>query len=122
MANPVGWFEIYVDDIQRAKKFYEGVFQTRLTRLESSELEMWAFPLNKNQPGSSGSLIHMPGFSPGRNSIIIYFNCKDCSTEESRIPTLGGSIVKPKFSIGHNGFITLAYDTEGNMIGLHSML
>lgn len=25
--NPVGWFEIYVQDMERAKKFYETVFQ-----------------------------------------------------------------------------------------------
>ncbi|MGZ3749502.1 MAG: VOC family protein, partial [Pseudobdellovibrionaceae bacterium] len=28
--NPVGWFEIYVQDLDRAKKFYESVFQLKL--------------------------------------------------------------------------------------------
>lgn len=28
--NPVGWFEIYVHDMERARKFYEEVFQVRL--------------------------------------------------------------------------------------------
>ena len=31
--NPVGWFEIYVDDIARAKKFYEEVLQLQLQPL-----------------------------------------------------------------------------------------
>lgn len=122
MANPVGWFEIYVDDMQRAKKFYEGVFQTRLSQLESANIEMWGFPLSMMQPGASGSLVHMPGFSAGRNSTIVYFSCKDCSTEEKRILQFGGRIEKPKFSIGQYGYITLGYDTESNMIGLHSLL
>ena len=26
MNNPVGWFEIYVEDMDRAKAFYEAVF------------------------------------------------------------------------------------------------
>lgn len=121
MPNPVGWFEIYVDDMQRAKKFYEGVFQSRLTKLESSNIEMWGFPLNMRQPGTSGSLVHIPGFPAGRNSTVVYFSCKDCSTEEKRIVEFGGRIEKTKFSIGQFGFITLAYDTEGNMIGLHSL-
>lgn len=121
MANPVGWFEIYVDDMQRAKKFYEGVFQNRLMRLDSSGIEMWGFPLNKMHPGTSGSLVHIPGFPAGRNSTVVYFSCKDCSTEEKRIAEFGGRIEKTKFSIGQYGFITLAYDTEGNMIGLHSL-
>jgi len=33
----------------------------------------------------------------------------------------GGKIVKEKFSIGEYGHIALVTDTEGNMIGLHSM-
>ena len=35
--------------------------------------------------------------------------------------SLLGKIVKEKFSIGQHGHIALATDTEGNMIGLHSM-
>ncbi|MBK8187062.1 MAG: VOC family protein [Cellvibrio sp.] len=121
MSNPVGWFEIYVDDMQRAKTFYEGVFQSPLTKLESPDIQMWAFPLNMLHTGASGSLVHMPGFSAGRNSVIVYFTCKDCATEEKRIIQFGGRIEKTKFSIGQYGFIALGYDTEGNMIGLHSL-
>lgn len=121
MNNPVGWFEIYVDDINRAKSFYQCVFNKTLERLESPDIEMWAFPMNMNGFGASGSLVHMPGFSPARNSVIIYFSSADCAIEEERIIEFGGRIEKSKFSIGQYGFITLAYDTEGNMIGLHSL-
>ena len=34
--NPVRWFEIYVQDMDRARKFYETVFQTELQRLEAT--------------------------------------------------------------------------------------
>ena len=30
--NPVGWFEIYVTDMARAKAFYETVFATTCSR------------------------------------------------------------------------------------------
>ena len=33
----------------------------------------------------------------------------------------GGKIQKEKMSIGDYGFIVLVLDTEGNLIGLHSM-
>ena len=121
MNNPVGWFEIYVDDINRAKAFYQGVFGKTLERLASPDIEMWAFPMNMNGFGASGALVHMPGFSPARNSVIIYFSCADCAHEEQRILECGGRIEKTKFSIGQYGFISLGYDTEGNMIGLHSI-
>lgn len=120
-ANPVGWFEIYVDDMDRAKQFYESVFSVSLSQLSSDHIDMWAFPMDMERFGASGSLVRMPGFSPGRNSVIIYFSCEDCAVEEEKIRAIGGKIEKTKFSIGQYGFITLAYDTEGNMIGLHSI-
>lgn len=121
MANPVGWFEIYVDNIDRAKKFYESVFSVSLERLHSPEIEMWSFPMAMDKFGASGALVHMPGFSPARNSVIIYFSCENCEIEGDKIRQFGGKIEKSKFSIGQYGFIALGYDTEGNMIGLHSM-
>lgn len=120
-SNPVGWFEIYVDDMDRAKKFYESVFQVKLEKLNSPELEMWAFPMNMGGMGASGSLVRMEGFSAGRNSILVYFNCADCAVEEGLAAAAGGKIQRQKMSIGEYGFISLIYDTEGNMIGLHSM-
>jgi uncharacterized protein len=53
--------------------------------------------------------------------VLIYFTCEDCANEESRVVSAGGKIEKEKFSIGDYGFISLVYDTEGNMFGLHSM-
>ena len=119
--NNVGWFEIYVDDMTRARSFYETVIGTKLERLPGPDVEMWAFPMDEQAPGSPGSLVHMPGFPVGGNSTVVYFTCEDCAQEESRVVGAGGRIEKEKFSIGPYGFISLVYDTEGNMIGLHSM-
>ena len=117
--NPVGWFEIYVDDMERAKKFYETVLNVKLEKLPV-DIEMLTFPMSQDAPGSPGSLVHMPGFPAGNNSVLIYFTCEDSAVEESRVEGAGGRIGKPKFSIGEHGFISLVYDTEGNMFGLHS--
>ncbi|MGB7209655.1 MAG: VOC family protein [Pyrinomonadaceae bacterium] len=121
MANAVGWFEIYVDDMARARTFYEAVLNTKLEKLEGPDVEMYNFPMDGEATGASGALVHMDGFSAGGNSTLVYFICEDCANEESRVATAGGKIEKEKFSIGPFGFISLVYDTEGNMIGLHSM-
>ena len=63
--NPVGWFEIYVQDMPRAKAFYTAVFGTQFQNLESSEIEMWAFPMEGDVPGATGSLVRMAGFPSG---------------------------------------------------------
>lgn len=119
--NPVGWFEIYVDDMARAKAFYETVFQTALEKLHSDAIDMWAFPMQTDLWGAAGSLVKMDGFSAGRNSTLVYFSCDDCAVEQSRAEKAGGRLQRGKFSIGQYGFIALVFDTEGNMIGLHSM-
>jgi len=119
--NPVGWFEIYVQEMERAKNFYASVLQATLERLNSPGIEMWAFPMNMGNPGASGALVKMPGFPSGGNSTLVYFSCVDCATEASRVVEAGGRIQKEKFSIGEYGFVALALDTEGNMFGLHSL-
>lgn len=119
--NPVGWFEMYVQDMARARQFYEAVFGVTLERLNSPDIEMFAFPMDMDAPGSAGALVHMPGMASGGNSTMIYFNCDDCSVEGGRVAGAGGRVHRDKLSIGEYGFIVLAVDTEGNMFGLHSM-
>ncbi len=119
--NPIIWFEIYVQDMDRAKEFYESVFQTKLKRIDSPETDMWSFPTQMDQTGTSGALVKMEGVHSGGNSTIVYFTCDDCAVEEARAEQLGAMIHQKKISIGEYGFISLLFDTEGNMIGLHSM-
>jgi uncharacterized protein len=120
MKNPVGWFEIYVSEMERAKAFYRDVFAADFTRLPNLSAEVQAFTMNPEGYGASGALVHMPGFTVGSNSVIVYFNCLDCSVTAARAVVAGGRLQKPKTSIGPHGFIALVYDTEGNLIGLHS--
>ena len=119
--NPVGWFEIYVQDLDRAKKFYESVFQLKLEKLNSPEIGMWAFPMDMNRWGAGGALVKMEEISSGGNSTLVYFSCEDCSIEERRAAQFGGRVQRNKMSIGEYGFVSLVFDTEGNMFGLHSL-
>ncbi|GGO68605.1 VOC family protein [Bowmanella pacifica] len=121
MTNPVGWFEIYVQDLQRAKEFYESVLALSLEKLPVAEFEMWAFPSEMTQYGAAGALVCMPGVASGGNSTLVYFSCQDCATEESRVVQAGGQVQRSKMSIGQYGFISLVLDPDGNMIGLHSL-
>lgn len=121
--KPVGWFEIYVKDMQRAKAFYEAVLATQLEKLESSDpgMEMWAFPGAMDQGnGASGALVAMKGGPSGGNGTVVYFSCEDCATEAGRVSSNGGKVTQDKFPIGQYGFAALITDTEGNLIGMHS--
>ena len=123
--NPVVWFEIYVDDIKRAQKFYESVFEVEITDLPTpgtveSSMKMMAFPMEMNGAGASGALVKMEGFKAGGNSTLVYFASDDCAIEEKRIEKAGGKVFQEKQSLGEFGFMVLATDTEGNMFGIHS--
>jgi len=120
-SNPVVWFEIYVQDMERARKFYEAVLGFSLEKLNTPDMEMWAFPMAMDKSGAGGALVKMNGVPSGGNSTLIYFTCADCAVEAARVVPAGGRIQREKMSIGEYGFIALAIDTEGNMFGLHSM-
>jgi len=124
-ANPFRWIEIYVQDMSRAKKFYESVLQLKLEQLTppdtGAKIELWAFPMEKDKVGAGGALVKMDGVASGGNSVIAYFGCADCAIEAAQVVKAGGKIHREKFSIGQHGHIALVYDTEGNMFGLHSM-
>lgn len=126
--NPVGWFEIYVSDMTRARNFYETVLNIQMQPLPTPDsmqggFEMLMFPsdMENQAPGSGGTLCRMDGFQPGAGGTLIYFSCEDCGEEASRAAAAGGQVFREKFSIAPYGFISLIIDTEGNMIGLHSM-
>jgi uncharacterized protein len=119
--NPVGWFEIYVQDMERAKTFYQKTLEVTFERLESPGIELWAFPMKMDAGGAAGALVKMEGKDSGVGGTLIYFSCEDCAVEAARAAENGGKIQKEKISIGEYGFIVLVSDSEGNLIGLHSM-
>lgn len=123
--NPVGWFEIYVQNMERVRTFYQNVFQVTLEPLPAPgpDLEMFAFPpvMAPDNPGCASALVKMEGKDSGGGGTIIYFSCEDCGVEISRVQSNGGQVHFDKMPIGEYGFIAMFLDPDGNMIGLHSM-
>lgn len=124
--NPVVWFEIYVQDMARAQRFYEAVFQCTLQPLATPAgldggMQMLSFPGDMSTTGAAGMLVKMEGVPSGGGGTLVYFACEDCAVEQGRVAAAGGQVSKPKFSIAPHGHIALVVDTEGNCIGLHSM-
>ena len=117
--NPITWCEIYVQDMDRAKRFYESVFQVKMEKLESPGVVMWAFPMAMDTVGASGALVKIEGVESGGSGTIPYFHCDEVAVESERVINAGGKVHKPKMSIGQYGFMALVVDTEGNMIGFH---
>jgi predicted enzyme related to lactoylglutathione lyase len=119
-VNPVGWFDIHVSDLDRAKQFYEIVFNVKLTDLPIEWGRQSFFPFDPQKPNISGALVEHKDKNSNGNNTVIYFETEDCIAEEKRIEQAGGKVVQTKMNIGDFGFISIFIDTEGNTIGLHS--
>lgn len=129
-SNPVVHFEIYVQDMSRAKAFYESVLGVTLEKMPAPtaemDMNMWFFPMDKetgmNRYGAGGMLVKMEGFPSGGVGTLVYFACDDCAVQAARATAHGGRLCKEKTPIGEHGFFALAQDTEGNTVGFHSMV
>ncbi len=120
----VGWFDIYVEDMERAQAFYETVLDTELSPMadpSNPTAQMRVFGDDFTSHGAGGALVELDHAKPGPGGSMVYFSCDDCAVEETRVTAAGGSIVRSKFPIGEHGFVSIVTDTEGNMIGLHSV-
>jgi uncharacterized protein len=119
-VNPVGWFDLHVANLDRAKKFYEAVFNVKRTDAPIEWGKQSFFPFNPESHDISGALVEKEDFVPSNNNTVIYFETEDNTSEEQRIEEAGGKVVQPKMNIGEFGFISIFIDTEGNTVGLHS--
>ena len=122
-SNAIGWFDIYVNDMSRAVNFYESVLKQKLEPIgdPTGETQMMGFTTDMAVYGSGGALVKTEYARPGPGGTLVYFSTEDCTKEESRVVSSGGKVVRPKFSIGEFGWVTLCEDTEGNLFGLSSM-
>ncbi|MHB1399796.1 MAG: VOC family protein [Trichloromonadaceae bacterium] len=119
-TNLAGWFEIPVTDMDRAKTFYESVFDLHLELQEMGPQEMAWFPMQEEIYGAGGALVRGPGYLPAQTGVIIYLTTADIETTLAKAQAQGGRVLARKTAIGDYGFIGFIADTEGNRIGIHS--
>jgi predicted enzyme related to lactoylglutathione lyase len=119
-ANPVTWFEIPVRDLQRAKAFYEQVFDASLDLLEGGGVRMAWFPRPENAVGTSGGLIEAPGREPSKLGTVVFFNVRNIDAALATVEKNGGTVVLPKSGGGEHGSIAQFEDPEGNVVALYS--
>ena len=116
----VGWFEIPVSNVARAKQFYETVFEVKLSPQNYGPVAMEKFPWEQGASGAPGALVKAEGYAPSRAGTLAYFSVEDIDAALGRIKQNGGKELKPKTSMGGYGFIAMFEDTENNRIGLMS--
>lgn len=121
-TNALNWFEIPALDIERSKKFYETIFSIKMETMEMMGTKMAFFPFEPGSGKASGALVQGEPHKPSGEGTYVYLNANpNMDNIIAKVENAGGKIVSPKTSIGENGFVAYIMDTEGSVVGLHSM-
>ena len=120
LQNPVNWYEIPVNNLDRAQTFYEYVFNIEMKRMDFGNLQMVWFPMQDNVPGATGALIKAESYIPSNEGTMVYFSVENINSVLKKIIEKGCKILNPKMSIGEFGYVAHFEDCEGNRIALHS--
>lgn len=124
--NMISWFELPVSDMDRAQKFYETVFNVKISIQEFGGILMGWFPPAEDitAPGISGSLVKNEHYKPSSShGALVYFNSQsgDLGIELSRVENAGGKILQDKTLISNDiGYMAVFLDSEGNRVALYN--
>jgi len=118
-ANAITWFEIPVNDIERARGFYENVLSSKLIPYPGGA-PCFIFPTKDS--GVAGCIVQRNDLKPAADGTIIFLNADgQLNAAVDRAKTSGSKVLVPRTEIpGGFGFFACITDSEGNHVGLHS--
>jgi uncharacterized protein len=124
MKNPIEYFEIPADDVDRAKRFYEKIFDWKIEKFEKDS-DYWFVMTTEvgddewtpKEPGAiNGGLVKrdQQGEPP-----VNYVTVDAIDKTSALIEKNGGRLIHKKTPMGEWGWWALFKDTEGNIFGLY---
>ena len=119
MTNPVVYFEIPVNDMERATRFYSKVFEFKFENQIIDNNEMALFPFVEANSGISGALAKGAIYKPTKDGVLIYFTTANIDETLKLVISNGGQVLYPKTDNGI-GLVAEFEDTEGNRIALYT--
>jgi predicted enzyme related to lactoylglutathione lyase len=130
MKNRVVHFEIYADDLGRAKKFYSDVFGWEFVDWSNiTGTPYWGVmtaPMDSKEPGINGGMMQRTGSTVIPNSAVTGYVCtiqvENIDEAIVQIESAGGTLAMPKYALGDMAFQAYYKDTEGNIFGLHQVV
>lgn len=120
--NAINWFEIPVADLERAKKFYEAIFEMEMGTMEVSDQKMYTFPYNPESDKISGAILEDANAISKMDGVTLYLNANPSIDKViDKIEAAGGKVLLPKTQISPEiGYFCFFNDTEGNRLALHA--
>ena len=121
-TNIINWFELPMVDVERAKNFYESLFDIQLQEKDMNGEKMLFFPYDPAAGKLSGALVRSDHHKVGMQGPIVYLNANpSIQAVFDKAVALGADVLMPVTKVTDEiGFIALFRDCEGNRIGLHA--
>jgi len=120
MQTKINWFQIPSADFERAVKFYETIFDSKLKMEKIGDLPMGIFT---NEDGAGvGCVVHGKQFVPSESGPLLYLDATpSIDAVIARVGKAGGRVLIEKTELPRNiGFVAHFIDTEGNRLALHT--
>ena len=112
------WFEIPVQNMERAVNFYQAVLGYSLERKDSRRVKMAIIAQGPEMSG--GALVEGEGYVPAADQGVLIYLSVDVPQALQKVAQLGGKILVPEKPVeGDHGVFAVIQDSEGNRIGLH---
>jgi len=120
MRHAISWFELPVNELERATVFYSTILGVDLA--EIAEADDRRFAMFPAEDGVSGALVQGEGYVPTVEGALVFLNAGDAlQPVVDRVEAAGGSVLLPRMDMGEWGVAAFVVDTEGNKVGLHAM-
>jgi uncharacterized protein len=112
------FFEIHVDDVGRAVKFYHTVFGWKMSRNPGVDIEYYDIETG----GSRGGLLQRPVKAPspeqGTNAFVCSLEVESFDAIAAKILSNGGQVALEKFPVVGRCWQGYFIDPEGNTFGI----
>ncbi len=121
LKNSLNWFEIPVEDFERAQKFYSTIYEYEMPSMAMGKTTLGFFLVE--QGGIGGAIAFGSGYEVSEVGALIYLNGgENLQVVLDRVEGAGGQVLTPKTLITNElGFFATFKDSEGNRVALHSM-
>ena len=120
MADKVTWFELPADDMSRAEKFYNEVFEWDTSDMGGGSLYAQTAPSDERMTPKEAGIIN-GDISPRTAAFdkpLIVVTVDDLDAKIEKIKSAGGSVVQPREIVDEMMAWAIVSDTEGNKIGI----
>jgi uncharacterized protein len=113
-AGSIVWFEIPVDNVERAKSFYSSLFGWKIERFPGP-MEYWHIDTGGSDDTPDGAILPR---QHAQHGVTNYIGVPSVDQFMAKVEKLGGKICMPKTAVPQMGYFAICQDTDNNAFAL----